>query len=72
MNDKNKKEIWKLIQSHGDSLINKLSPHPNHPTGRNPYAHICTLIKSHFGCSYKEIADERREELINFISEIKD
>lgn len=72
MNDKNKKEIWKLIQSHGDSLINKLSPHPNHPKGRNPYAHICTLINSHFGCSYKEIADERREELINFISEIKD
>jgi len=26
----------------------------------------------HFGCSYKEIPNERREELINFISEIKD
>ena len=47
MNDKNKKEIWKLIQSHGDSLINKLASHQNHPKGRNPYAHICTLIKSH-------------------------
>ena len=26
--------------------------------GRNPYAHICTLIKSHFGCSYKDVEDE--------------
>ena len=25
MNNKNKKEIWSIIQSHGDSLINKLS-----------------------------------------------
>ena len=53
MNNKNKKEIWSIIQSHGDSLINKLSPLPNHPRGRNPYAHICSLIKFHFGCSYK-------------------
>ena len=60
MNNKNKKEIWSIIQSHGDSLINKLSPLPNHPRGRNPYAHICSLIKFHFGCSYKEVRDERR------------
>ena len=72
MNNENKKEIWRVMQNHGDSLINKLSPHPHHPHGRNPYAHICTLIKSHFGCSYKDIKDEDFKELIDFITRIRD
>ncbi len=72
MNNENQKEVWRVIQKHGDFLINKLSPHTNHPMGRNPYAHICTLIKSHFGCSYKDVEDEKREDLINFITRIKD
>ena len=72
MNNENKKEVWRVIQRHGDSLVNKLAPHPNHPMGRNPYAHICTLIKSHFGCSYKDVEDKKRGDLINFITRIKD
>ncbi|MBD22308.1 MAG: hypothetical protein CL572_01415 [Alphaproteobacteria bacterium] len=72
MNDKNKKAIWALIQSRGDFLSNKLSPHPSHPNGRNPYAHICSLIKLHFGCSYKEVKDERLVELVKFIEGLKD
>ena len=72
MNNENQKEVWRVIQKHGDLLINKLSPHPNHPKGRNPYAHICTLIKSHFGCSYKDIEDEKCGDLINFITQIKE
>ena len=72
MNNENKKEVWRVIQRHGDLLVNKLAPHPNHPMGRNPYAHICTLIKSHFGCSYKDVEDEKRGDLINFITRIKD
>ena len=41
MNEANKKSVWRFIQKHGDFLKDKLKPHPNHPNGRNPYAHIC-------------------------------
>jgi len=45
MNDSKKKYLWKLIQSTGDYLINKLPNHPNHPSGRNPYAHVALKVK---------------------------
>ena len=48
MNEANKKSVWKFIQKHGDFLKDKLEPHPNHPNGRNPYAHICLLINQKF------------------------
>ncbi len=67
MNDTNKKLIWKLIQNHGDSLKNKLKPHPNHPYGRNPYAHICSSINKRYNCSYKDLSDDKIEELKSFI-----
>ena len=70
MNDANKKYFWKLIQSHGDYLKNKLEPHPNHPNGRNPYAHICSLINQKFNCSYKDLSDDKVQELKRFILEI--
>ena len=46
MNEANKKSVWRFIQKHGNFLKDKLKPHPNHPNGRNPYAHICLLIKN--------------------------
>ena len=45
MNEANKKYLWTLIQLTGDSLINKLPDHPNHPNGRNPYAHVALKVK---------------------------
>ena len=45
MNEANKKYLWKLIQLTGDCLINKLPDHPNHPNGRNPYAHVALKVK---------------------------
>ena len=72
MNDNNKKIIWKIIQEKGFSLVGKLPPHPMHPTGRNPYAHICEIIKNKFGFSYKYIGDEKFDELKTFIENIKD
>ena len=45
MNEANKKYLWKLIQLTGDSLINKLPDHPNHPNGRNPYANVALKVK---------------------------
>ena len=55
MNDENKKYLWSLIQATGDFLVGKLPSHPNHPKGRNPYAHIALKVKNKFGLSYKDI-----------------
>ena len=71
MNDAKKKYLWKLIQSTGDYLINKLPDHPNHPSGRNPYAHVALKIKSNFGSSYEDLPDEKFEEIKEYLNLIK-
>ena len=63
----NRERIWRLIQSTGDELLGKLPEHPNHPKGRNPYAHVALKVKDHFGCSYKDIADEKYQEVVDFL-----
>ena len=63
----NAKKIWKLILLTGDSLKDKLPKHPNHPKGRNPYAHISLEIKNKFGCSYKDVPDDQIQELTEYI-----
>ena len=64
----NKERIWRLIQSTGDELFGKLPEHPNHPKGRNPYAHVALKVKDRFGYSYKDIADEKYQEVVDFLS----
>ena len=71
MNKKNKEKIWRLIQITGDDLIGKLPHHPNHPNGRNPYAHVALKVKARFGCSYKDIADEKYQEVVDFLKCLK-
>ncbi len=71
MNVNNAKIIWKEIQKTGDFLKGKLPDHPNHPKGRNPYAHVALEIKNHFGMTYKNIPDEKFNEVINYLEEIK-
>ena len=71
MIDVNKKYLWKLIQLTGDSLINKLQDHPNHPNGRNPYAHVALKVKNKFGKSYKYLPDEKVNEVINYLNILK-
>ena len=71
MNDINKKYLWKLIQLTGDYLINKLPDHPNHPNGRNPYAHVALKVKNKFGKSYKYLPDEKVNEVINYLNILK-
>ena len=68
MNQDNKKYLWKLIQLTGDSLINKLPDHPNHPNGRNPYAHVALKVKNKFGKSYKYLPDEKVNEVVNYLN----
>ena len=71
MNKDNASKIRKLIQETGDFLKGKLPDHHNHPKGRNPYAHVALEIKNHFGMTYKDIPDEKFNEVINYLEEIK-
>ena len=71
MHEENAKKIWQLILETGDYLKEVLPDHPNHPKGRNPYAHISLEIKSKYGCSYKDIPDDQLNELIKFIDYLK-
>ena len=71
MNKDNASKIWKLIQDTGDFLKGKLPDHPNHPKGRNPYAHVALKLKNHFGMIYKDIPDEKFNKVINYLKDIK-
>ena len=68
MNKENASKLWKIIQEAGDYLQGRL---PNHPKGRNPYAHIALCVKTKFGLSYKDIPDEDFEKVINYIKILK-
>ena len=71
MNKENSAKLWKLIQEAGDYLKGKLPTHPNHPKGRNSYAHVALCIKSKFKKSYKDIDDEKLQEVIDYIEDLK-
>ena len=55
----------------GDYLKGQLPDHPNHPKGRNPYAHVAICVKSKFQESYKDIEDEKFQEVIEYIEYLK-
>ena len=67
MNDDNAKAIWAYIQEAGDKLSGKLPSSRNHPRGRNPYAHVAICVKSKFSQSYKEIPDEKFQDVLDYI-----
>ena len=71
MNKENTRLVWKIIQTHGDYLKDKLEPHPFHPKGRNPYAHIAICVKNKFNASYKDIDDKKLDEVIKYIEFLK-
>ena len=71
MNPENRKKLWKEILSAGDYLKNKLHNHPNHPKGRNPYAHVALEIKNKFNESYKDIPDEKINLVLEYIEYLK-
>ena len=71
MTPENSKKLWKIIQETGDYLQGQLPNHPNHPKGRNPYAHIALCIKEKFRASYKDISDEQFNDVINYIEFLK-
>ena len=71
MNKNNAKIIWRQIQETGDFLKGKLPDHPNHPKGRNPYAHVALEVKNHFGMTYKDIPDEKFNYVTNYLELLK-
>jgi len=71
MNKENTRRLWKIIQEAGDYLDERLPDHPNHPRGRNPYAHVAICVKDKFNASYKDIPDEKIDEIIKYIEFLK-
>ena len=71
MNKENASKLWKIIQEAGDLLKEELPDHPNHPKGRNPYAHVAICVKSKFQLSYKDIEDNKFGEVVKYIEFLK-
>ena len=71
MNKENQRKLWLIIQEAGDYLAGRLPDHPNHPRGRNPYAHVAICVKDKFNASYKDIPDEKIDEIIKYIEFLK-
>ena len=71
MNSENAEKLWKIIQETGDYLQGRLPNHPNHPNGRNQYAHVAICVKEKFGNSYKDIPDNKYEEILRYIEFLK-
>ena len=71
MNEDNCRKLWKMIQEAGNYLLNQLPSHPNHPKGRNPYAHVALCVKNKFNDSYKDIDDEKFNKVKDYIEFLK-
>jgi hypothetical protein len=72
LNKENTSKLWEMIQEAGDYLLDQLPSHPNHPKGRNPYAHVALCVKEKFGNSYKDIPDEKFQEVVDYINFLKE
>jgi hypothetical protein len=71
MTKENASKLWTLIQEAGLYLLGQLPNHPNHPKGRNSYAHVALCVKEKFGNSYKDIPDEKFDEVLKYIEFLK-
>ena len=71
MNKENAVKLWKIISEAGDYLNGQLPDHPNHPKGRNAYAHVAICVKNKFKLSYKDIPNKKFNEVINYIEFLK-
>ena len=72
MNKENASKLWKIIQEAGYYLQGQLPDHPNHPKGRNSYAHVAICVKEKFGNSYKDIPDYKFQEVVDYINFLKE
>lgn len=66
-----RKQIWSEMQATGDRLRGVLPVDPRHPQGRNSHAHVAGCVKERFGCSYKDLPDERADEVRKYLVELE-
>jgi hypothetical protein len=71
MTPENSHKLWKMIQEAGDYLEGQLPEHPNHPKGRNPYAHVALSVREKFNASYKDVPDEKYDDVLKYIEFLK-
>ena len=71
MNEEKRRQLWKIIVEAGDYLQGQLPDHPNHPKGRNPYAHVAICVKSKFNQRYKDIDDNKFDDVVLHIEFLK-
>ena len=71
MTPENSHKLWKIIQAAGDYLQGQLPEHPNHPKGRNPYAHVALCVREKFNASYKDVPDEKYDDVLKYIEFLK-
>ena len=71
MNKENTNKLWKIIQEAGDYLEGQLPDQLNHPKGRNPYAHVALCVREKFNASYKDIPDEKYNDVLEYIKFLK-
>jgi len=71
MNKVNSRKLWKIIQEAGLYLHDKLPNNLNYPKGRNSYAHVSLCVKEKFENSYKDIPDEKFQEVVDYIEHLK-
>ena len=67
MTEENARKLWTLIQEAGLYLLGQLPSHPNHPKGRNPYAHVALCVKEKFENSYKEKKKKKFDKVVKYI-----
>ena len=72
MNKENASKLWKMIQEAGHYLEGQLPEHPTHPKGRTPYAHVALCVREKFNASYKNIEDEKLDEVVKYINFLKE
>ena len=66
-----RKMIWAEMQAVGDRLRGVLRADPRHPRGRNPHAHVAGGVKEKFGCSYRQLPDEKVGELRQYLKDLE-
>ena len=71
MTPENTKKLWSEILKAGDFLKDKLPNDPNHPKGRNSYAHVALEIKNKFKMSYKDLPDDQYYSVLDFLNLLK-
>lgn len=68
MTPENQELVREKITVAAEKLIGRLPDHPRHPAGRNPYAHIASVIIELTGSSYKDLPDDYLETVLYIIN----